>query len=465
MRAVFSVFPVVMLCAVLMVSGCGGKSGKILLDDGLNKLQKGDNSAAVSLLEKASVKLQSDPTVHYHLGVAYLNLGRKDKAEASFRKAASLAPEDPAPLEFLAQVSMSNGKWNEAREVLAQADQLAPGIPRILNSMAVAEIHSGDARRAYTYLMNATEKDAGYAAAYYNLGVLYRDRVDSRDMAVKFFKKYLQVDPNGSHAATAREAIKPLVAARASPADPILKKARDAVRKESFDEAIELYEQAFKKDPATPDSLWEIASLYEKIKNSSKAVECYSLFKKQFSGDQRASRASLKIEDLRDSGKPASTAPVQPGKTAPPVIVDPFAVSVAKVAFDEAFRRQGVGDFDGAITFYKRACQLDASYAEAFFNMGLVCRQQGNLAQAKSAFSSASKLKANNAKFRYMLALTYRDLKDNDKAIQELNKILRTQPDYADAYLILGVIYRDGNRPDMSKKYFDLYQEFQKPKP
>ena len=56
--------------------------------------QRGDYTAAGSLLEGAAAQLPNVPTVHYHLGMNYLATGQDAKASEQFTKARELAPND-----------------------------------------------------------------------------------------------------------------------------------------------------------------------------------------------------------------------------------------------------------------------------------------------------------------------------------------------------------------------------------
>ena len=56
--------------------------------------QRGDYTAAISLLEGAAAQLPNVPLVHYHLGMSYLATGQDAKASEQFNKARELAPND-----------------------------------------------------------------------------------------------------------------------------------------------------------------------------------------------------------------------------------------------------------------------------------------------------------------------------------------------------------------------------------
>jgi tetratricopeptide (TPR) repeat protein len=58
---------------------------------------------------------------------------------------------------------------------------------------------------------------------------------------------------------------------------------------------------------------------------------------------------------------------------------------------------------------------------------------------------------------RYMLASSYRSLGKTDKAIDEANKLLGISKSYANAYLLLGTIYREHNRPAKARECLERF--------
>jgi Tfp pilus assembly protein PilF len=56
--------------------------------------QRGDYTAASSLLETAATELPNVALVHFHLGMTYLATGQDAKASEQFKKASELAPND-----------------------------------------------------------------------------------------------------------------------------------------------------------------------------------------------------------------------------------------------------------------------------------------------------------------------------------------------------------------------------------
>jgi Flp pilus assembly protein TadD len=56
-----------------------------------------------------------------------------------------------------------------------------------------------------------------------------------------------------------------------------------------------------------------------------------------------------------------------------------------------------------------------------------------------------------------MLGLTEKESGRNDAALNHLNRLIRTHPDFAEAHNLLGIIYRESNLPDMTAVHFERY--------
>lgn len=307
------------MLVVLLVSGCGGKSGQFYLEAGITKVERQDFEAAAELLEKAAEKLPNNPTAYCNLGIAYWKLGQTEQAVESLTKAADLSEKDPRPLEFIGRIYSETRRWEEARSAFNLAYERSPLSPRIVTSIALAGFHAGKVKMAHSYLTQALDLDSNYPPALYNMGVLCRDRLKNRGKAVIYFQKYVKVTDDSRHAEIARQflAQKPVVVAKKiekkisdekkvvsdskpSLADLLVKAARAAIQNEEFDSALVMLNRAIKKDPANPDALWELAVLYDKHLNyQDSAARSYRKFKQLFPNDPLAAKAQEWLESMQ----------------------------------------------------------------------------------------------------------------------------------------------------------------------
>jgi Flp pilus assembly protein TadD len=71
--------------------------------------------------------------------------------------------------------------------------------------------------------------------------------------------------------------------------DTLLAKAREAIRREALDEALELLKAAVRNNPRNPDALWELAVLYDRrLHSPEEAAKTYRKFKEAFPDDPRS---------------------------------------------------------------------------------------------------------------------------------------------------------------------------------
>lgn len=94
-----------------------------------------------------------------------------------------------------------------------------------------------------------------------------------------------------------------------------------------------------------------------------------------------------------------------------------------------------------ALQFFRRATQLDPSYFEAYYCLGLTAFKIRSFQTALSAWRSALALRPNSPDARYNLALTLKASNHPEDAAAELEKLLSVHPDEARAHLTLGNLY------------------------
>jgi len=465
-RKSFRLASIAIFPALLLVTGCGDGSGKSNLESGLSKLSKGDYNGAAKRLEISVRQFPDNATAWCNLGIVQLKLGLTEDAALSFKKAIDLDPSNQAPLEFLAQALIRMGKLDDARAALTKAGDFSPNSPRISAAIGVVEFHAGQNEMADTYWKQALNIDPNYAPAIYNLACLYRDRYGNKEEANRYFQQYLEIAGNDEHAKVAKAAMEgktltmqpppgppmpPQIAepAKSKPMDPLVVSARKAIERQNYDEALDLLKQAMKKDPTDSDALWELAVLYDThLQLPDKAAQSYQKFRTLFPADPRA---GAKAEaPKRSIGPVAAPLPLQP----PPRQVDARS---AQEALTSGVRLYNLKDWDGAIAYYKRALEFDNGSADILYNLGLAYKAKGDLQTARDRFSDALKANSSMVKAGYMLAVVFREMKDTESAVAQLNKVVKAQPTYADAQCLMGFLYLDKGRPDLARKRFERY--------
>lgn len=191
-----------------------------------------------SAVAAAAPVAKADPAVAaYNEGAALFNDGKKAEAAAKFEQAVTARPDLIAGWEALAKVSVDTKDYQKAINSANKALELAPDetdmyqvlyeaykatgdkakaaeakkkLPanagQLFNDAAKA-INSGKDAEAEPLLKQAIAADDKFAQAYYELGMIYVRRGKNGDAKANL-EKYLELDPNGKDAATAKEMLK-----------------------------------------------------------------------------------------------------------------------------------------------------------------------------------------------------------------------------------------------------------------
>jgi tetratricopeptide (TPR) repeat protein len=211
---------------------------KLKIGDTMTKeFSLGTGAAAPAAGAVAAVPKQADPSVTaYNEGAVLFNDGKYAEAAAKFEQAVKGKPELIAGWEALARADMRLKAYPKAIEAATKALDLAPDESDMFTILAQAYEATGDKAKAAEWKKklpldaagafnaaaaainknNDTEAepllkasiaaDEKFAPAYFELGMLY---VRSGKMAAarSNLEKYLQLDPNGKNAATAKETL------------------------------------------------------------------------------------------------------------------------------------------------------------------------------------------------------------------------------------------------------------------
>lgn len=104
---------------------------------------------------------------------------------------------------------------------------------------------------------------------------------------------------------------------------------------------------------------------------------------------------------------------------------------------------QRAGKLAEALQSYKRATQLDESYFEAQYCLGLAAFEARSFKVAAGAWGKAIAVRPDSADARYNLALTLKAEGRFQDAADELEKMLALHPDEARGHLTLGNLYAE----------------------
>ena len=114
--------------------------------------------------------------------------------------------------------------------------------------------------------------------------------------------------------------------------------------------------------------------------------------------------------------------------------------------YQRAMALYGAHDVQGAITELTRAVELDARYAEAWNDLGVIQRQQGKLKTSIECFHKAIDAKPRFESARYNLALAFEASHDFDAALKQARNVIALAPRIPQAHALCGRLLMEQNR-------------------
>ena len=196
------------------------------------------NPAGAASATIPAAEIRIDPAIQaFNEGAQLANEGKNDEALAKFTEAVTAKPDLIAGWQAIAKVQLRNKKYAEALVAANKAIEADPedtdmnivlfeaytatgdkakaaqyksklpaSAPNLFNDAARA-INSGKDNEAEPLLKQAVAIDDKFSQAYYELGMLYV-RLGKNADAKTNLTKYLELDPSGKDAATAKEMLK-----------------------------------------------------------------------------------------------------------------------------------------------------------------------------------------------------------------------------------------------------------------
>jgi tetratricopeptide (TPR) repeat protein len=162
------------------------------------------------------------PVILGNLGVAYEAAGKHAEAAEAFRKASELRPNDPNYYLGIATNLAYTGKLDDAGQACDKLAALAPASAATCwRNIGVVLFNQSRLKEAIAPLRKAASLDPNNADTWYLLGNALMNTMESRMEGGKLvavvdpqtpeaYQKYLQLAPNGPHAAEAQQALEVL---------------------------------------------------------------------------------------------------------------------------------------------------------------------------------------------------------------------------------------------------------------
>ena len=139
----------------------------------------------------------------YNAGALALARGDTTAGVRHLRKATDIAPSDTRALLLIGDHMTRIGRLDQAKRVYFEARKRDSRCAAASVGLGRAAMLEGQLPQAETYFMAALEMQKDYPPALYDLGVLHSTADGLTDQAAEYFRQYLAVAPNGPRAAAA----------------------------------------------------------------------------------------------------------------------------------------------------------------------------------------------------------------------------------------------------------------------
>lgn len=167
------------------------RRARIRLELAAGYYQQGNYNVAIDELRQS---LAIDPEfapAHGMLGLVYMDLGDRVRAEESFRKALSLAPDDSELHNNFGWFLCQTGRERASLEhfQLALRNPLYPTPARPMHNAGICSLRLGDEAGAEAWFQRSFQVDPRNAVAMYHLADIYLKRRDAE--RARFYSKRL----------------------------------------------------------------------------------------------------------------------------------------------------------------------------------------------------------------------------------------------------------------------------------
>ncbi|MHA2288995.1 MAG: tetratricopeptide repeat protein, partial [Promethearchaeota archaeon] len=112
-------------------------------------------------------------------------------------------------------------------------------------------------------------------------------------------------------------------------------------------------------------------------------------------------------------------------------------------------------EYEAAITYFKKSIDLSPTYAKSWNHMGFSYEKLGQLERAIDSYKKAVGFESKYALANYNLGNAYKQEKQLDNAIESYKKATEIDPNYALAWLFMGYSYLDKNDYHSAIQNFD----------
>jgi len=207
--------------------------------------------------------------------------------------------------------------------------------------------------------------------------------------------------------------------------------------RQALENATAELEESFRARPDDAMSYYNLGNLSMDRGNFKEAVEFFeTAIKMRPENILPLVNASLAYARLGDNVKAES-------KLKQALAIDPKS---AEANFNMGLLKAEQNDFTGAEKYLRSALKTDPNFPEAAYNLAILISKE-NLDESVRYCRKAYKLRPGDTRYAYTLAFYLRQQGQIDEAIEILQKLVKQQPNYTDASMLLRVLSEEKEKP------------------
>ena len=192
-----------LLAAVLLGPGCGGRGGSVRRADRLvsaaaERIRDGDLAGAEERLGEAARILPANPRIRNNLAGVLARRGAEDRARRIYEAALREVPGYVVARRNLAVLSLKHGEVRGAEEELRRALRSFPESPGLHNALGVCLLRRGDVHGAMEAFRKAVDLGGFDPDAYNNLAYAYAEANAYLNEARKLVGEALAREPENA---------------------------------------------------------------------------------------------------------------------------------------------------------------------------------------------------------------------------------------------------------------------------
>lgn len=272
------------LASLMIVAGCGSEDGSSELAAGKAAYEVRDFTKAAKFFEKSVSRSPENVDALLYLARVRLDLGELSEARKLADKAWSLDSASPDITLLRAQLAWHAKDYATAAkayaEIGANGGLDAEIRAQALAGLGVVEMTCNNHHLARVAFLKAIRLDRRCAAAWYHLGIVYRDFFDYPEAALEQFEIFVRLEASASPRVqkvqrTIIAGLKEEIARTATERPGVDKRnsascaasisaAEAAVKKGNFKGAREAYQKALAADPLSYPAALGLAKAWEK---------------------------------------------------------------------------------------------------------------------------------------------------------------------------------------------------------